>query len=41
MELRQMTCPSCTGMVQVPTDRERIICAYCGSELFIQYAQGI
>jgi len=40
MELKQMICPSCTGAVQVPTNMDRIACAYCGSELIVEYSEG-
>lgn len=40
MELKQMICPSCTGAVQVPTNMDRITCAYCGSELVVEYSDG-
>lgn len=40
MELKQMTCPSCMGAVQVPTDMDRIACTYCGSELIVEYREG-
>ena len=40
MELKQMICPSCTGAVQVPTNMDRITCAYCGSELIVEYSEG-
>jgi TM2 domain-containing membrane protein YozV len=40
MDLKQMICPSCTGAIQVPTDMDRITCAYCGSELIVEYSEG-
>ena len=40
MELKQMTCPSCTGAVQVPINMDRITCTYCGSELVVEYSKG-
>lgn len=40
MELKQMICPSCTGAVQVPTNMGKIACAYCGSELIVEYSEG-
>lgn len=40
MELKQMICPSCTGAVQVPPNMDRVTCAYCGSQLIVEYSNG-
>lgn len=28
-------CPKCLGVLQVPEDRDKIICMYCGEELYV------
>lgn len=40
MELKQLICPACIGTVDVPADAKRVVCSYCGSELFVEHNQG-
>lgn len=34
MEFKEGKCPKCQGVLQIPANRDRIICMYCGEELF-------
>ena len=38
MEFLKGVCPHCKGELQVPQDRETIICMYCGRELAVRDA---
>jgi hypothetical protein len=38
MSFVQGKCPSCSAVIQVPADRERAICMYCGTSLTTQAA---
>lgn len=40
MEFIKGICPHCRGELQLPQDRERIICMYCGRELSVEEATG-
>lgn len=40
MEFIKGVCPYCKGELQIPGDRERVICMYCGKELSVQDAMG-
>lgn len=33
-------CPKCQEKIQVPEDREKILCMYCGAEIFVKAALG-
>lgn len=33
-------CPKCQEKIQVPEDREKILCMYCGAEIFVKDALG-
>lgn len=35
MNLHPTTCPACNATIHVPTDTERVSCAYCGREMAI------
>lgn len=37
---REGTCPRCREVIQVPDDREKIICMYCGEEILVEEALG-
>ena len=37
---REGTCPRCQEKIQVPDDREKIICMYCGEEISVPEALG-
>lgn len=37
---KEGTCPKCHEKIQVPDDRERVICMYCGREIRVQEALG-
>lgn len=37
---REGTCPRCREVIQVPDDREKIICMYCGEEILVKEALG-
>lgn len=37
---REGTCPQCREKIQVPDDREKIICMYCGEEISVRRALG-
>lgn len=36
MELKQTSCPSCSGPVHVPPGADRVTCGYCGSALSVE-----
>ena len=38
MEFLKGVCPHCKGELQIPQDRETIICMYCGKELAVKDA---
>lgn len=38
MEFLKGVCPHCSGDLQIPHDRETIICMYCGKELLVKDA---
>lgn len=38
MEFIKGQCPLCKGALQIPVDREKIICMYCGNEILTQEA---
>ncbi len=38
MEFLKGTCPHCHGTLQLPSDRETILCMYCGRELAVKDA---
>ena len=38
MEFLKGVCPHCKGELQIPQDRETIICMYCGKELYVKDA---
>lgn len=38
MEFKAATCPSCGGNLQVPNDRENVICMYCGKTVIVREA---
>jgi hypothetical protein len=38
MSFVQARCPSCSAVIQVPDDRERANCMYCGASLMAQAA---
>lgn len=38
MEFLNGTCPHCHGVLQLPTDRETVLCMYCGRELAVKDA---
>ena len=40
MEFIKGVCPHCKGELQIPQDRERIICMYCGKELSVEETAG-
>lgn len=37
---REGTCPKCQERIQVPDDREKILCMYCGEEILVSEALG-
>lgn len=37
---REGTCPKCHEKIQVPDDREKIICMFCGEEILVTDTQG-
>lgn len=37
---REGTCPKCHEKIQVPEDREKILCMYCGEEILVARALG-
>lgn len=37
---REGTCPKCQEKIQVPDDREKILCMYCGEEILVDEALG-
>ncbi len=37
---REGTCPKCHQVIQVPDDREKVICMYCGEEIRVDEALG-
>ena len=37
---REGTCPKCHQAIQVPDDREKVICMYCGEEIRVDEALG-
>lgn len=37
---REGTCPKCHEKIQVPDDRDKIICMYCGQEIAVEEALG-
>lgn len=37
---KEGTCPKCREKIQVPDDREKIICMYCGEEIPVRQALG-
>ena len=37
---REGTCPKCQERIQVPDDREKILCMYCGKEILVSEALG-
>ncbi len=37
---REGTCPKCRQVIQVPDDREKVICMYCGEEIRVDEALG-
>lgn len=37
---REGTCPRCHEKIQVPDDREKILCMYCGEEISVKKALG-
>ncbi len=37
---KEGTCPKCQEKIQVPDDREKIICMYCGEEILVYQALG-
>lgn len=37
---REGTCPRCHEKIQVPDDREKILCMYCGEEILVKKALG-
>lgn len=37
---REGTCPRCQEKIQVPDDREKILCMYCGEEILVSEALG-
>ena len=38
MEFKAAKCPSCGGDLQLPTDKERVKCMYCGNDVVIKQA---
>lgn len=38
MEFSEGKCPKCNGVLQIPSDRDKIICMYCGEEIAAQDA---
>ncbi len=38
MEFIKGVCPYCKGELQIPEDRESVICMYCGKELSVKDA---
>ena len=38
MEFLKGVCPHCKGELQIPQDRDTIICMYCGKELSVKDA---
>ena len=36
MMFKEGTCPKCHEKIQVPEDREQIICMFCGEEIRVQ-----
>lgn len=38
MEFLKGVCPHCSGELQIPHDREMVICMYCGKELLVKDA---
>lgn len=38
MEFLKGVCPHCSGELQIPHDRETVICMYCGKELLVKDA---
>lgn len=39
--LINLTCPSCGGKLQIPSDIERFACGNCGTELIVQRSGGV
>lgn len=37
---REAICPACREKIQVPDDREKVICMYCGKEILVSEALG-
>ena len=37
---KEGTCPRCRQVIQVPDDREKVICMYCGEEIRVEEALG-
>lgn len=37
---KEGTCPKCHEKIQVPDDREKVICMYCGEEILVKKALG-
>lgn len=37
---KEGTCPKCHQVIQVPDDREKVICMYCGEEILVDEALG-
>lgn len=35
MTFKAVTCPSCGGALQIPDDRLRVECAYCGADVLV------
>lgn len=40
MMFKEGTCPKCHEKIQVPEDREQIICMFCGEEIRVADALG-
>ena len=40
MMFKEGTCPICHEKIQVPEDREQIICMFCGKEISVDEALG-
>jgi tetratricopeptide (TPR) repeat protein len=38
MEFKRATCPSCSGVLQLPSDRTEVQCMYCGTQIVVQRA---
>ena len=39
MKVMQMSCPSCQAPLKIPTDIDRLSCAYCGSDLVVKHGE--